>query len=39
MEFLWWCAWGGMHGHFHVQPNYRIEVKLDVIDVIDEVRS
>ena len=32
-------GWGGMHGHFHVQPNYRIEVKLDVIDVIDEVRS
>ena len=28
-------GWGGMHGHFHVQPNYRIEV----IDVIDEVRS
>ena len=36
-EFVWWCGvrWGGvvlvgwgLHSHFHVQPNYSIEVVL-----------
>ena len=25
IEFLWW---GGLHSHFHGQPNYSVEVVL-----------
>ena len=26
VEFVWW--WWGLHSHFHVQPNYSVEVVL-----------
>ena len=31
VEFLWWWRDGvgwGLHSHFHVQPNYSVEVGL-----------
>ena len=29
VEFLWWgVGWSGLHSHFHVQPNYCVEVVL-----------
>ena len=32
VEFLWWVVgWGGMHSHFHVQPNYSADVVADVV--------
>ena len=30
VEFLWWGGWG-LQSHFHVQPNYSVEVVLLVV--------
>ena len=27
VDFVWWWGWG-LHSHFHVQPNYSVEVVL-----------
>ena len=27
-EFVWWGGGGGVQSHFHVQPNYSVEVVL-----------
>ena len=36
VEFVWWWGgmgwWLGLHSHFHVQPNYSVEVVL--LDVL-----
>ena len=31
VEFLWWGGWWGLQSHFHVQPNYSVEVVLLVV--------
>ena len=28
VEFPWWWGGVGLHSHFHVQPNYSVEVVL-----------
>ena len=35
VEFVWWGVGGvggggGLHSHFHVQPNYSVEVVLSL---------
>ena len=39
MEFLRWVGWGwvgwvGVQSHFHVQPNYSVEVLLCCVVVV-----
>ena len=34
VEFVWWGGgWWGLHSHFHVQPNYSVEVVLHCVVV------
>ena len=33
VEFVWWVGCGGMHSHFHVKPNYSVEVVLRCVVV------
>ena len=28
VKFVWWWGPSGVHSHFHVQPNYSVEVVL-----------
>ena len=32
VEVVWWWGWG-LHSHFHVQPNYSVEVVLRCVVV------
>ena len=32
VEFLWW--WWGLHSHFHIQPNYSVEVKVVLLNYV-----
>ena len=35
VEFLWWVlGGGGVQSHFHVQPNYSVEVVLWLCSVV-----
>ena len=34
VEILWWVGgWWGLHSHFHVQPNYSVDVVLSCVVV------
>ena len=43
IEFLWWVGsgGGGVQNHFHVQPNYSVEVVLccDVVGAVTKVKN